>query len=156
MIDDDDDFVAKAMQQIKDESKSVEPKAKLGKRVMDFHEEFLEATKITEFNIMDRAMTQPALRAAWQVKLMQEEKYLERMEQAELDLIEQYVAKFGAQGAMKLQTEREARQQEKVVKVANMIKIQKDVVRYLTCAMDEISKMGFTIKNSIEYLKMMQ
>ena len=127
----------------------------LPKRILDLSEELMKDADLKQYNLNEKSLACPGIKTKWVQIFFEEQKYLDKLENAEKKLTDDYVKKFGDVNVPKFKTEREADTNEEIKKVKDAIKIQKEVVRYVDMILHTvINGFGFDIKNSLEAQKL--
>jgi hypothetical protein len=126
----------------------------LPKRILDIQAEFTEDLKLNDFNIREKSLECPGIKGKYLSILFEEEAYLNKLEEAEEKLIEDYIEQHGNRGIPKFKAESEARMDKDIIKIQVAIRKQKEVVRFINELYRIVSAFGFEIKNATEILKM--
>lgn len=126
----------------------------LPKRILDIQAEFTNDLKLNDFNIREKSLECPGIKGKYLSILFEEEAYLNRLEETEEKLIEDYTEQHGNRGIPKFKIESEARMDKDIIKIQVAIKRQKEVVRFINELYRIVSAFGFEIKNATEILKM--
>ena len=122
----------------------------LSKRMQELYQEVSSDLYLDQVQLHDKSMKAPSIKAKYVAILFEEQKYLERLEEAKETVLAEYIAKYGSPNVPKFKTEGEAAKIDKVQELVKAINDQKDVVRFIDMMLNKaVVNFGYDIKNCV-------
>ena len=87
--------------------------------------------------------------------LFAERAYLTKLEKAFEKMVQDLQDEFGDEGKPRYLVDREIKKRKDLSKLKDNIELQKDLINYLEDACKILSNFGFSVKNSVELMKLM-
>ena len=118
--------------------------------------EFQDDVTVSEYNIREKSLTTSAMWAKWLSYLYHEKENLDRINDAKQKIIKKKMSENKLQDSvLRLKSEEKIVQNNENIKKLNALAKQtQDNIDYIERCLQVLSQHGFTIKNSIEILKM--
>ena len=127
----------------------------LTKRLKELTEELESDLKLNEINLKEQSLKSPAIKSKWLAISFEEQRYLNKLEDAVEKAKEEYIQNHGdIKNKHKFINQKEAERSDKVISIEKAIKNQKEVVRYCQEILKVvISGYGWDVRNSIDLTK---
>jgi hypothetical protein len=144
--------------QIPDEIKALftDAEVNLTKKLQKINESVKEALALTDLNIMEKALVAPSLHHGFINCLFAERAILTKLEKKKEQVKKEYLERYGQMDIPKYQIQGEIDKLDDMKKLEEAIDMQKEVIRYLEEVCKILSGFGFSIKNSVDLLKISQ
>lgn len=132
-----------------------EAEDKLHKKFKRYSESIKRSLSLNDMNIREKSLIAPTIHHGYINCLFAEQSYLRKLERA-LDLKRvEYKEKYGVTDVPRYKAE-DVIKNEKVIRVLNdNISLQKEIIKYLEDVCKVLSTFGFSVKNSVELMKLM-
>ena len=121
-----------------------------------YYDELKDDLNISVMNIREKSFTVSSVRSKWVIYLFKERENLEKVKQKKSEYIASKVAKNSNPSLIRLKDE-DSLQNSDIIKKLNALQKQcVNVVEFLEYVVAIMNDYGFTVKNSIDVLKLEQ
>ncbi len=127
---------------------------KLNIKMQNLYSDCCEDLDVNEMNIREKSLGQSAYAAKWSAIHFSENSLLSKMKNKKEEMIEAYTIEHGQLGIPKFASQSEAIKSNDIQKIVKAISVQEEVVKFSFEVAQIVRQHGFSIKNSIEILKL--
>jgi len=127
---------------------------KLNIKMQNLYEDASKDIDLNEMNIREKALCTSTFSAKWCAIQFSENCLLSKMKDKKEQMIEDYTLEHGQLGIPKFASQGEAIKSKDIQKLSKAISVQEEVVKFAFEISKIISNFGFTVKNSLEILKL--
>lgn len=122
----------------------------------NYIKEFAEDVKLNEFNLREKSLTCSSIWAKWISYLFLERENLHRIVEAKQKILKNKLASSKMQDSvLKMKSEEKLAENDENIKKLNVLFTNtQDCIDYIERSLNILSNFGFSIKNSIEALKL--
>ena len=134
--------------------KSIE--IKTNEILANYIKEFADDVKLSEFNLREKSLTCSSIWAKWISYLFLERENLHRIVEAKQKILKNKLASSKMQDSvLKMKSEEKIAENDENIKKLNVLFTNtQDCIDYIERSLNILSNFGFSIKNSIEALKL--
>lgn len=122
----------------------------------NYIKEFADDVKLSEFNLREKSLTCSSIWAKWISYLFLERENLHRIVEAKQKILKNKLASSKMQDSvLKMKSEEKIAENDENIKKLNILFTNtQDCIDYIERSLNILSNFGFSIKNSIEALKL--
>lgn len=122
----------------------------------NYIKEFADDVKLSEFNLREKSLTCSSIWAKWISYLFLERENLHRIVEAKQKILKNKLASSKMQDSvLKMKSEEKIAENDENIKKLNVLFTNtQDCIDYIERSLNILSNFGFSIKNSIEALKL--
>ena len=125
-------------------------------------EELLEDVEVNLMNVRDKSMTVSTIRAKWVMKFFKEKEVVRKLKSAKTQLLQKGVdslqttdTQYRSMSKIRLE-EKISKESDKIKKINEMISKQNEVIQFMEYALNVVSDFNFTVKHSLDTIKLEQ
>jgi len=126
----------------------------LSKKLLEYSTSVRDSLIMNDMNIHEKSLITPAIHHGYINCLFAERKKLTLLEKHREEKINEYIEKYGS-NSKKYEIKIQAEQSDTILKLDQAIESQKEIIKYLEEVCKIMSNFNFSIKNSVEIMKMM-
>lgn len=128
----------------------------LNKELSKYSKELSDDIKLDEYNLREKSLLNSSIWAKWLNYLFVEKDNLERLNRAKTKILKSKLSDIkNTDSVLRLKSEDKIKENdENIQKINELIRQTNDSIDFIERALTIISNFGFSIKNSIEILKL--